>query len=191
MTAFALSVVLGVIIYSLPATWSLASGPRPGVEDITLDEAVTSLGQSGVKGWDLIEEARLLVGECMEYSRRNSFDSYRKAFWRGYGYCQQQAYALTEVLRQLGFDAWPVHSEHNDFPEKKDTGHAWVQVIYEGEIRDLDPRFMDPGTGEMAFHPRTPASKYTVLFRIFSGWGCLAGNAYRYYRTGSDTSSDY
>jgi hypothetical protein len=179
-------IVAGVMVYALPATWSLPSGPRPGIEHLSLTEAAERLVQSGAKGWDLVEVARFLVGERMEYSRRNSFDSYSKAFRRGYGYCQQEAFALSRLLRKAGFDAWPVHSEHCDFPEIKDTGHAWVRVSYRGEIRDIDSTFMDPVTGELTFLTRTPAREFTLLFRVFSGWGGTAANAHRYYRTGSD-----
>ncbi len=181
-------ILLGVMVYALPPTLSLPSGPRPDIEPLSLSEAAERLVQTGMKGWDLVEEARLMVGERMEYSRRNSFDSYKKAFRRGYGYCQQEAFALAGLLRKLDFDAWPVHSEHCDFPEKKNTGHAWVRVSYRGEVRDIDSTFMDPLTGELTFVTRTPAKKYTPLFRIFSGWGGTAANAYRYYRTGSDQS---
>jgi hypothetical protein len=47
-------------------------------------------------------------------------------------HCQQEAFALAGLLRKLGFDAWPVHSEHCDFPDIKDTGNAWVRVSYWG-----------------------------------------------------------
>ena len=100
-------------------------------------------------------------------------------------------YALAHLLQCLGFDAWPVHCEHCDFPDRKDTGHAWVYVSYEGEIRDIDSKYMDQANGQLLFQATTMPKKYTTLFRILTGWGGTAANAYRYYRTGSDTSASY
>jgi transglutaminase-like putative cysteine protease len=184
--------ILGLTLFALSATFSLPPGPRPGLEDLTLEEAAVRLGQSGAEGWHLVEKARLLVGDRMTYSRRNSFDSYSTAFRRGYGYCEQSAFALAGLLQQLGFDARPVHSERNLFPDRDSpTGHAWVRVLYEGETREIDPEFQDPATGEFLFEPHDQAREYTPLFRVLSRWGCAIANAYRYYRTGSDVDPGY
>jgi hypothetical protein len=102
---FIVLLMLGAIVYALPATVSLPRGLRPGIEELTLEDAVIRLAQSGAEGYDLIEEARLLVCDRIKYCRRNSLNSYHKAFWRGYGYCQQEAYALTMLLQELGFNA--------------------------------------------------------------------------------------
>jgi hypothetical protein len=183
--------VSGVIIYALPATASLDRGTRPGIDEITIDDAALHLAKAGYKGHDLIEQARLIVGERMAYCRRNSFDSYERAFARGYGYCQQEAYALAALLQELGFDAWPVHCEHCDFSDTKDTGHAWVQVLYEGKVLNIDSTYMDTQTGKLLFTAQGPVKAYTSLFRLFSGWGSTAANARRYYKTGSDTDTSY
>jgi transglutaminase-like putative cysteine protease len=123
----------------------------------------------------------------MAYCRRNSFDSYAKAFERGYGYCQQSAYALAAILRDLGFHAEPVHCERCEFPDGP-GGHAWVRVEYHGEVRDLDPMYQaEDGVG-LVFRPLGSVRRYTPFFRALSGWGCTAVNAIRYYRTGSDSA---
>lgn len=192
LVSFVGLMILGLTLFALSATFSLPSGPRPGLEDLTLEEAAVRLRQSGAEGWALVEEARLLVGDRMAYSRRNSFDSYRTAFRRGYGYCEQSAFALAQLLQQVGFDARPVHSEHNRFPDRDaPTGHAWVRVFYEGETRELDPEHQDPATGEFLFEPRDQAREYTTPFRVLARWGCAIANAYRYYRTGSDVDPGY
>jgi hypothetical protein len=191
LVSFLMLVVLGVMLYALPATVSLPGGPRPGVKELTIDDAAERLSQTDLDGWDLIEKARLLVGERFSYCRRNSFDSYRKAFQRGYGYCQQEAYALAALLRKLGFDARPVHCEHCDFASKEDTGHAWVQVVYGGGVYDIDSKYMDHVQGELLFQTNSSVRRYTPLFRLLAGLGCTAANAYRYYKTGSDSSPAY
>ncbi|MEJ2737272.1 MAG: transglutaminase domain-containing protein [Anaerolineae bacterium] len=192
LVSFVGLMILGLTLFALSATFSLPSGPRPGLEDLTLEEATAQLRQSGAEGWDLVERARLLVGDRMAYSRRNSFDSYRTAFRRGYGYCEQSALALAQLLQQLGFDARPVHSEHNHFPDRDaPTGHAWVRVFHQGETREIDPEHQDPATGEFLFEPLDQAREYTPLFRVLARWGCAVANAYRYYRTGSDVDLGY
>jgi hypothetical protein len=192
LVSFVALLILGATLFALPATFSLPPGPRPDLEDLTLEEAAVRLGQSGAEGWDLVEKARLLVGDRMAYSRRNSFDSYGTAFRRGYGYCEQSAFALAELVQQLGFDARPVHSERNLFPDRDSpTGHAWVRVLYEGETREIDPEFQDPATGEFLFQPLDRAREYTPVFRVLARWGCAVANAYRYYRSGSDVDPSY
>jgi transglutaminase-like putative cysteine protease len=184
--------ILGLTLFALSATFSLPSGARPGLEDLTIADAAVRLRQSGAQGWELVERARLLIGDRIAYSRRNSFDSYGTAFRRGYGYCEQSAFALTALLQQLGLDARPVHSERCLFPGRDSpTGHAWVRVFYEGETREIDPEHQDPATGEFLFEPLDRAREYTSVFRALARWGCAVANAYRYYRTGSDVDPGY
>jgi hypothetical protein len=187
LISFVNAVFLGVLIYALPASLSLGRGSRPGIEALTIEDAALQLRKRGASGFELMEQARILVGERMAYSRRNSFDSHRNAFKRGYGYCQQEAFALARLLEMLGFNAWPVHCEHCDFILMKNTGHAWVQVLYGGEIVDIDPRYMSEVGEPLLFDTRSAVRRYNTLFRLFAGWGSTAVNAYRYYKTGSDT----
>ena len=191
LAGFLVLLIVGAMLYALPATLSLPRGPRPGVEKLTLEAATVRLRTSGLEGWQLVEAARRLVGERMAYCRRNSFDSYRKAFRRGYGYCQQQAYALRHLLRALGFEADVVQALRNRFPDGEVSGHAWVRVVYRGQSRDVDPRHQDPEDGSLQFDSLSPVTRMAFAFRLFSGWGCTAANAYRYYRTGSDTAGGY
>ena len=124
-----LVILIGVLLYVLPATPSLPRGRRPGVESLTIQEAAQQLRGSGQSGPALVEAARLLVGERMQYCRRNSFDFYPRAFTRGYGYCQQSAYALAALLKELGFSARVVTAFRNDFPGEGVGGHAWVRLM--------------------------------------------------------------
>jgi transglutaminase-like putative cysteine protease len=66
-----------------------------------------------------VEAARTLLSERMQYYRRNSLNAPARAFQRGYGYCVQQAYALVELLRRLGFEARVVHA-HRYYRTGKD-----------------------------------------------------------------------
>jgi transglutaminase-like putative cysteine protease len=190
-------VILGYIViglgialplYALPATLSLPPAIRPGLTPLTLEDAATQLQATDQTGWALIEAARALVSERMTYSRRNSFDSHRQAFERGYGYCQQHAYALQDLLGRLGFAAEVVHSFSNAFPDGQVAPHAWVRVTFDGETRDVDSLFYNAEAGTLAFTPQGTVYRYSSLFRVIAGWGSTAVNAHRYYRTGSDTA---
>ncbi|MBA4056058.1 MAG: hypothetical protein C0490_15190 [Marivirga sp.] len=79
---------LGLII-AVPATLSLPGGIRPGLEKLTIKEAAQHLRSKDSHGWEMVKDATVLIHNRMMYCRRNSFDHYKKAFERGYGYCQQ------------------------------------------------------------------------------------------------------
>jgi hypothetical protein len=180
------AVFVGVPLFALPATLSLGWEKRPGLEHQTISLAVERLRETGKVGWPLVEAARKLVEERMEYSRRNSFDSAPRAFERGYGYCQQQAYMLVDILNRLGFEAKVVGAYKNKFPNGSVEGHAWVHVTYAGESRYVDSIFYDQQNGEITFIPLSKVFDYTIPFRVFAAWGSSAVNAYRFYITGKD-----
>jgi arylamine N-acetyltransferase len=122
----------------------------------------------------------------MQYSRRNSFTSARRAFERGYGYCMQHAYALVYLLQELGFQARVVQAFQNRFADGEVTSHAWVRVTLDGETRAVDPLFWDAEAGRIAFTPLSPVTGISPIFKALTWWGAPAVNAYRYYRTGKD-----
>lgn len=178
--------IVGLPLYALPATLSLPPGPRPGVEEMTLAEAADLLKGTGKKGADLAEAARALVADRMQYCRRNSFDSPARAFQRAYGYCTQQAYALTDLLARLGIEAKPVYAFRNRLADGRVAGHTWVRVTLDGNERDIDSLHYDADTGELTFVPLTTVRDHTPLFKWVTKWGEAAVNAHRYYRTGKD-----
>ena len=180
------AIVLGLRLYAIPATLSLAAGPRPGIEELTLAEAANRLEREGKSGLALVEAARALVGDRTQYCRRNSFDPPEEAFRRGYGFCTQQAYALADLLARLGFEARTVHAFRNRFADGTVSGHTWVRVTIDGEQREVDSLLGDPETGELTFTPLSGVLNHTRLFKWLTGWGEAALNAHRYYRTGRD-----
>jgi hypothetical protein len=186
IVGFLLTVLVGVPLFALPATISLGWRTRPGLPHRTIAQEADQLRESGETGWTLVEAVRALVEGRMAYCRRNSFDAAPRAFARGYGYCQQQAHALAGILNRLGFTTKVVGAFRNKFPDGVIGGHAWVQVTYAGETRDIDSLFYDQGAGEITFTPLSRVFDYTPAFRFFAGWGSSAVNAYRYYRTGKD-----
>lgn len=181
-----LVIVAGVPLYALPATLSLPAGPRPGIEKLTISQAAKQLQETGKTGWDLIEAARGLVADRMQYCRRNSFDPAPKAFERGYGYCQQHAYALVGILTALGIEAKVVQAFKNKFPDGGVGGHAWVSVRLDKDTRYIDSLFYDTQEGKTDFTPLTRIHDYAPLTRVFFGWGITMVNAHRYYVTGKD-----
>jgi hypothetical protein len=182
-----LAFAVGVPLYGLPATLSLPRGRRPDVGSLTLPQAAQQLRESGQEGWELIEAARALVGQRMQYSRRNSYDSAAKAFERGYGYCMQHAYALKHLLTRLGFEARVVQAFKNQFTDGTVTSHAWVSVTLEGKTRAIDPLFWDEQAGQPSFTPLSRVTGISSTFKAFTWWGAPAVNAHRFYRTGKDS----
>lgn len=186
LIALLIALLVGVPLFALPATLSLGWGIRPGLKRQILQDATHQLRKTGLTGWDLVEAARFLVAERMQYCRRNSFDPAPRAFARGYGYCQQQAYALMDILTRLGFEARVVGAYRNRFPDGERGGHAWVQVSHAGESRHIDSLHYDPVAGKITFTPLSEVFAYTSAFRLLAGWGSVAVNAYRYYVSGKD-----
>lgn len=181
-----IAILLGVPLYAVPASISLPPGPRPGVEELTIEQASQELKETGLRDWELVEAARALVAERMQYSQRNSFDPAEKAFERGYGYCQQHSFALAALLNQLGFEAKVVHAFLNRFQDGTVTAHSWVRVRLDNETRDVDSLFYDTQAGKLAVTPLSEVLEYSPAFRLLAGWGSTAVNAHRYYVTGKD-----
>jgi len=181
-----LALLGGLPVYALPASLSLRRGRRPGLAGLTIPQAAGQLKAPGKSGWALVEAARALVADRMAYCRRNSFDPHWRAFERGYGYCQQQAYALADLLSRLGFEARVVGALRNRFADGRVSGHAWVRVILDGQAQDIDSIAYDRQAGQIDFTPVTPVFAYTPLFRIIAAWGSIAVNARGYYLTGKD-----
>jgi hypothetical protein len=181
-----LLILAGLPLYALPATWTLPRGRRAGLEPLTLAEAAQQLQEAYPPGAEQIDAARALVGARMAYCRRNSFDHYARAFGRGYGYCQQMALALADLLQRLGYEASVVHCLRNRFADGKVTSHAWVRVTLGGQERDVDPLFWAEERGEIGFAPLGRVMGFSPLWRLLGGWGSLAVNAHRFYTTGRD-----
>jgi hypothetical protein len=179
-------IMVGVPLYALPATLSLPPGIRPGLRSLTISQAAIKLRESGELGMELVEAVRALVGERMAYSRRNSFDSYARAFERGYGYCSQHANALADLLSRLGFEATVVQAFRNRFPDVSVAAHAWVQVVVDDEVHDVDSIFYDVDTAEITFTPLSEVGEVPAVLRVLETWGAPAVNAHRYYLTGKD-----
>lgn len=180
------AITIALPLYALPATLSLPKGLRPGIKRLTLAEAAENLRAKGKTDMALAEAARALVADRMQYCRRNSFDSPAGAFQRGYGYCTQQTYALTELLEQLGIEAQPVYAFRNRFPDGAVGGHTWVRVAANGEERDIDSLFYDAEAGALTFNPLSSVREHSRLFRLVTQWGEAAVNAHRFYRSGKD-----
>jgi hypothetical protein len=179
-------ILVGVPLYAVPATFTLPAGTRPGLAELTIQGAAQQLEGSGKTGWALVEAARALVSERMQYSRRNSFDPSGRAFERGYGYCTQHAYALTHLLTELGFEAKVVQAFQNQFPDDQVTAHSWVSVKVNDESRYVDSLFYDERTGELDFTPLSEVTDISPTFKLLAFWGGTGVNAHRYYLTGKD-----
>ena len=165
---------------------SLPSGIRPGLEELTIEQAVDTLKAKNLTDLELIQETRKLLVTRMRYCRRNSYDSYKTAFRRGYGYCVQQAYALHYMLTELGFDAKVVQATKNRFEDGTIGGHAWVRINHNGSIIEIDPSDTNYQNKKVSFVPLTKVTEFGFLFKLVTLWGSAGVNAHRYYTTGKD-----
>jgi hypothetical protein len=181
-----ITILIGVPLYAIPATLTLPPGTRPGIVELTIAQAAQDLKKTGLADWELVETARALVADRMQYSRRNSFDPPARAFERGYGYCTQHAFALASLLRELGFEARVVQAFQNRFPDGKVTAHAWVRIWVNGESRYVDSLFYNKQAGELDFVPLSKVTHISPAFKLVALWGGTAVNAHRYYITGKD-----
>jgi hypothetical protein len=184
--AFIILIMAAGSMLSLVAMSSLKAGPRTGLRSMGIEEAVAKLRSEELDGWELVRAATNLVDDRMQYCRRNNLQHYRRAFSRGLGFCQQQAFALSDILNRLGFDARPVQAFKCRFPNKRTGGHSWVEVRHAGEKRYVDPLLQDRETGKLTFEPISRVTGFSLPFRVFSSWGSSMVNAIVYLRTGSD-----
>jgi hypothetical protein len=181
-----IAILVAVPLYALPATLTLPAGPRPGLKDLTIQGAAQQLKDTGKTGWELVESARALVADRMQYSRRNSFDSSGRAFERGYGYCTQHSYALQHLLTELGFEAKVVQAFQNRFPDGEVASHSWISVTLDDETRHIDSLFYKEDADELDFTPLSEVTEISPAFKLVAFWGGTAVNAHRYYLTGKD-----
>jgi len=189
-------------LYSRPALLRLPGQPETSLDGIvTLDDAVSHLRNSRQAGWDLVEAAQKLVSAKMRYSRRNNWETPARAFRRGMGYCQQQAFALRQILIRLGFQARPVRTTKGLFPPapiheyispERISAHTWLVVTLEGEERDVCPGHRGNAPGRVHLTLLAPRTEYPPYMWLFGHIGSMILNvrrdseALRVLRQGSD-----
>jgi hypothetical protein len=176
---FCLIIFIGVIFVSIPAMCALPAGIRPGIEDLAIDDAIEIIKRKKLNKHQIVEESRILIITRMKYCRRNSYDSFRIAFRRGYGYCIQQAQALAYILRKLGFNADVIQSTRNKFKNGKIGGHAWVRVLIDGAEKQIDASGGEYDDDTLTFTPLSRVTELKGLFLWIALWGSGSVNAIR------------
>lgn len=141
----------------------VAAAPAPALNlpnDIrTAEEAIVDCLDSGYDGWDLVDYAAKLVNrKFTRYSVWHLWEPAALAFKHSRGFSDQYNRVLKSVLAALGFDAWLVRCEDVTFTPGRDDpgpdalcGHTWVQVAYDGEIRDVCASRHHNEPGKVAF----------------------------------------
>lgn len=181
-----LSIFILGSLFSIPAMLTLPRGVRPQLNDISIDQAIIELRNTGLEGFELIEEVRKLIITRIQYCRRNSFDGFKTAFRRGYGYCVQQAFAMQYILDKLGFKAKVVQAVRNKFMDGRIVSHAWVRIEHNGVTKDIDATYVDLSSDKLTFTPLSQVTEIKGLFKYLTLWGSAPVNAWRYYITGKD-----
>ncbi len=182
-------VVLFILVYSFPAYFGLRKQGNKAIfgSVYTIEDAVNYLKAGKAEGWDLVAAAQNMVNRKMEYSRRNNWDSPRRAFARGMGYCWQQAEALKSILDGLGIESKVVQSVKNYFPPKKIheyeskggyCGHVWLRVRVNGEEKDVCPGNGENKPGKIHFKIEEKVTDYKGVIKIFGHLGSTLMNRY-------------
>ncbi|MGE5672911.1 MAG: transglutaminase-like domain-containing protein [Mycobacterium leprae] len=172
--------------YALPASLRLCGPKVRTLEGVTtLHDAVAQLRGSELSGWELVQAAQRLVAAKMAYSRRNSWDTPRRAFARGMGYCHQRALALNAILHDLGIPARPVFARQCRFPAariheyiepERVAGHVWLRVRVDGVEKDVCPGDKGNTPGTVHFAVLSPMCEYRGLARLGGQLGSIFVN---------------
>ena len=177
-------IALATYIRTIPCTLVLLRNGQKVTEYhgiIEIADAVAACKVSGLEGWPLVEYAQGLVSAKMAYSYCNSWDSPKRAFKRGLGYCWQQTGALYRILRKLGVDSHMVYATRTFFPDRKlYSGHVWLKVVVNGEMKDVRPGNMNNTPGKVAFQVLSAEKEWNVAIAFFSYFGSAWLNAMRY-----------
>jgi hypothetical protein len=136
-------------LFSLPLLRRLPPEKRAPLDGVTtIDDAIAACYETQLHGWDLASYAQHLVARKFQYSRLNTWDTPRRAFERGMGYCEQQALALKQIYDRLGIESRAVFARRCKFPPKQVdgmpwsggvSGHAWLRVRIGGKELDVCP----------------------------------------------------
>jgi hypothetical protein len=189
----AIVLVLGVVVFyaglTLYSYRLLPAERRTTVDGVTtINDAVRACRESGKTGWDLVEYAQRLTARKFTYSRRNHWDRPARAFERGMGYCMQQAFALKLLYDRLGIEAWPVQSfrirssgglVHGITEPGRISGHAWLHVRVDGEVRDVCPGNEQNRPGELDFEILSPVHRFLWFSPPLWHLGCVPANVFR------------
>lgn len=178
-------------LIALPALFGIPLGMRKELQPLTIEAAADELKSSGETGWDLVREATFLVHYRMKYSRCASFNRADSAFRRGYGYCQQQAFALRNILLELGFETEVKGATFTRLHDGRTVPHMWVIVTHQNEKREYCPVFPDPVTGRITFQAKSKPLILRNAFRIFTGWVAAGINGIGFLYRGEADYAEY
>jgi hypothetical protein len=177
----------GFWLYTLPGTRTIPPNGRAAAGELrTLDDLIEAVRTSGREGWDLVDYAQKLAARHVQYCRCNPWDSPRRAFARGLGYCQQQALALQEAYAALDVDSRPVYTTKARFPARgsepeRVSGHTWLHVTVGGETRDVCPGDLTNAPGRVHFETLAPVRPLHPWLRPWTHLGSAFVNADRAY----------
>jgi len=141
-----------------------------------------------LEGWALVETAQKIVAQKMKYSRRNGFDSPKKAFERGFGYCLTQTEALKIILDDFKINSRIVQCVRCKFgpmeiheykTESFISGHAWLRVTVDNETKDVAIGSPENIPGKIDFEILSEVTDYDGILKILGHYSSILVNAYR------------
>lgn len=166
MNKFLLSLAaLGTLVAPAVAT---APGPVPDADGASVDDLVRDCRQTGLAGWELVDEATRRVHEAFDHtSLWHLWEGSATALRHGHGWSAQYNGALKHVLRELGFEVQVVHAARVHGLGRNpwwNAGHTWLQVTHEGRTLDVCASQLDHKAGRVSFVPVTqvrPMNRWT------------------------------
>jgi hypothetical protein len=172
-----LFLLLGGALFMLPGALRLGK-THPAVPDGagTIEEAIAACRDTGLSGWALVGFAQRLVRRRFTvYTTRNVWDSPRRAFQHGMGYCTQYNLALKEILDGLGFKTQAVFCPRvrNLADPRWAMGHTWLRVTIDGERRDVCAGRLENWPGRNRFKPLLPVLPAPRPVPLFTHLGVI------------------
>lgn len=161
----------------LPAALRIPFYRRTTLDEVvTVDDAAAACGQTELHGWDLVAYAQQLTARKFStYSCRNLWDTPRRAFAHGMGYCTQYNLALKALLDGLDIDSRAVYAakvQVLDDPSWQ-MGHTWLKVRVDGEVRDVCAGRVGNRPGRVSFVPVSPVRQGTPLMLVLTHLGII------------------
>jgi len=135
-----------------------------------IEEAVNFCKQTNYEGWQMVTFVQKYLNKQMKYSLDNPQDLPKVAFEKGYGYCWQQAWCLSYILKKVNIRSELVYATKVDFyesPLKKNIthqgGHVWCRVFLNGKEKYVCSCHKDNTPDNLFFIPVSEIKKYHLL----------------------------
>lgn len=165
----------------------------------TIDDAYEYIQKLKLKDWELVKACQHIVSEKMNYSVLNSYDTPKRAFSRGIGYCWHYTSSLKILLKKFGIESLQVQAFRNKFDsfkvdgvniDDKHSGHTWLKVKIGSELKDVCPINPKNEPGIIDFSPLSRVTKFGPIVSLMTYFFSPLVNANRYMHVKKEKSNE-